>query len=156
MSIGTLSRKGLRRALAAVLREALPDVELVKHIALDAVPQGIAERGMALEGFASRDDASRKRRNSHVLKRHTVSARYAKRLGHDVEDDRETAEDDVDRIERAIRNSTNALTSEYSCDTFDSDQDVDPSGEWIVYDLRFDVLCQFKLREPDAVPVALE
>lgn len=156
MSIGTLSRKALRRILADVLLETLSGAQQVAHIRLDAVPQGVEDRGFALEGFRSRDDISRKRRGTSILKRHVVTIKYAKRLGtaHDIEDDRAVAEDDVDGIERAIRDSSAPSTVEYSCDSFDSDETVDPTGEWLIVTITAEILCQFKLRGPDEAPEA--
>jgi len=156
MSYGTLSRRALREVLSSVLAATLPGAIEVPHIRLDAVPQGIEERGYALEGFRSRDDVGRKRRNTQILKRHIVSIRYAKRLGHEINEDRATAEGDIDDIERAIRNSTDPHTADYSCTDFESVESVDPSGEWVLYDLSVEVLCMLKLRDPADVAVGLQ
>lgn len=156
MSFGTLSRQSLREALRDVLAEALPDADYVSHIRLDAVPQGIAHRGYALEGFRSRDDASRKDRGSALLKRHTVRLRYAHRIGHDVETDRAQAEADLDAIERALRNSSAPQTADFDVVDFESDETVHASGEWLLVDVSLDVLCNFRLRDPAAVAVASE
>lgn len=156
MSIGTLSRRSLRSVLSQVLTEALPGVEQVAHIKLRSAPQGIQDRGFALEGFRSRDEASRNRRDTHILKRYDCSLRYAHRLTCDFDEDRSEAEDDVDAVERAIRNSTAPLTAEYDCVEWSTSDDVDPSGEWIIIDIAFAVLVQFRLRDPAAAAEALE
>lgn len=156
MSIGTLSRANLMGVLSSVLQEALPDVETVAHIRLDAAPQGLEHRGYAWENVRARDDVSRKRRNTHVLKRYTFDLRYAHRLGMDFLDDRVEAADDVDRMERALRNSTQPNTADYSCVDFEDTQTVDPTGEWILYNIAVEILCQIRLRDPDAVPESLE
>jgi len=158
MSIGTLSRRALRGVLTEILAQALPGVEEVAHIHIEAVPQGIADRGFALESFRSRDDRARKRRDTHVLKQHTVTLKYAKRLGtaHDVSTDRGIAEDDVDAIERALRNSDSPHTAEYSCESFDVDEGVDPTGEWIVIAMTIVLFVQFKLMDPNEPATALE
>jgi len=140
------------------LRETLSGAQEVPHIRLDAVPQGIADRGFALEGFRSRDEGGRNRRGTHVPKLHTVSIRYAKRLGtaHDPEEDRGVAEDDLDGLERAVRNSSAPTTAEYSCIDFASNETVDKTGEWLLVDITAEVLCQFRLRDPDAVAEGLQ
>ena len=148
MSIGTLSRRSLRSVLSQVLAEAMPGAEQVAHIKLKAAPQGIQDRGFALEGFRSRDERSRRRRETHILKRYDCSARYAKRLTMDFVSDWDQADDDLDGMERAVCNSTNPLTADYSCISWDSDTDVDPTGEWIIHDISFALLVQFRLQDP--------
>ena len=112
MSVGALDRSSLRANVSTLLGAATGVAESA-FIDLEAGPQGRAHTYWSIASRSSKDAGSRGRRATTVSKRWSVLVRYAHRINpKDRQTTRDAALENLDALERAIRNSSAAEGAE--------------------------------------------
>jgi hypothetical protein len=145
MSAGALDRSSLRANLSTLLGAASGVAESA-HIDLEAGPQGRAHTYWSIASLSSKDAGSRGRRTTTVSKQWSVRLTYAHRINpKDRETTRDAALDNLDALERAIRNSSNAARASLSITDWTDKERLSGSREWLVWDIDLGILAAFDL-----------
>ena len=145
MAIGALDRSALRANLSTLLGAASGVAESA-FIDLEAGPQGRAHQYWAISSISSRDAGHRARVGAVIGKRYSVQARVAYRINpKDRETSRDAALDNLDALERAIRNSSNAARASLEIVDWSDKERLSGSREWLIWDIDMSIHSAFDL-----------
>ena len=145
MSVGALDRSSLRANVSTLLGAATGVAESA-FIDLEAGPQGRAHTYWSIASLSSKDAGSRGRRATTVSKRWSVLVRYAHRINpKDRQTTRDAALENLDALERAIRNSSAAEGASLAVTDWSDKERLTGSREWLIWDIDLGVLSAFDL-----------
>ena len=145
MALGALNRSEVRANLSTLLGAAAGVAESA-WIDLEAGPQGRAHLYWSLASMSRSDSGHRAGRSLVPGKRFSVGVRYAHRINpKDRETTRDAALDNLDLIERAVRNSSNAAREKLEIVDWSDSERQSGSREWLIWDITISVHTLFDL-----------
>ena len=145
MAVGALNRKQVRANLSTLLGAASGVAESA-WIDLESGPQGRAHLYWSIADLSSSDDGHRSSRGREIGKRWSATVRLAYRVNpKQRETSRDAALDNLDTLERAIRNSGNAARERLEIMTWSDTERQSGAREWLVWDISIGVSSLFDL-----------
>jgi len=145
MAVGALNRSQVRANMSTLLGAASGVAESA-WIDVESGPQGRAHLYWSLASISSADAGHRARTGTVVGRRYSLVVRYAHRINpKDRETTRDAALDNLDALERAVRNSTNAARASLEVTSWNDVERLSPSREWLIWDITIKAFSLFDL-----------
>ena len=145
MALGALNRKQVRANLSTLLGAAAGVAESA-WIDLESGPQGRAHLYWSIASISSFDSGHRAGRTLVPGKRFSVVVRYAHRINpKDRTTTRDAALDNLDALERALRNSGNAARTNLEIVGWSDTERLSGSREWLIWDITINIHTLFDL-----------
>jgi len=145
VSIGALDRSAVRANLSTLLGAAAGVTESA-WIDLEAGPQGRAHTYWSIASIGTKDAGDRARVGGVIRKRYQILLRYAHRINpKDRATTRDDALDNMDALERAIRNSSNAARTNLDVVDWADKERLSSSREWLIWEIDLSVHTGFDL-----------
>ena len=145
MALGALNRSQIRSNISTLF-SAATGVSESAFIDLEAGPQGRAHLYWSLSSISSTDAGHRARTGTVIGRNYSLVVRYAHRVNpKDRETSRDAALDNLDILERAVRNSSNAARQSLEVVAWSDSERLSGSREWMVWDITLSILSLFNL-----------